>query len=95
MDSSFLQDIVQHKSLEFVGAGFCASEAVHLALCELLHSAGRGLQGLERFAFRARLIAAARGLLESLNSQEDAETTNALTTAPHISEGRARSMSNN
>jgi hypothetical protein len=70
MDSTFLQDIVQHKSLEFVGSGFHASEAVHLALGELLHGAGRGLQGLERFAFRARLIAAARVVLETQERQD-------------------------
>lgn len=70
MDSSFLQDIVQQKSQEFLATGAGASEAVHLALGELLYSAGEGLQGLERFAFRARLTAAARGLLESQERQD-------------------------
>ncbi len=70
MDSSFLQDIVQQKSQDFLATGAGASEAVHLALGELLNSAGRGLQGLERFAFRARLIAAARVILESQERQD-------------------------
>ncbi len=89
MYGAFLRDILQHKSLEFERTGVCAPEAVDLALGELLRSAGGGLQGLERFSFRARLIAAARGLLESLNPQVNAETVNALTAAPLITENRA------